>query len=48
MTSASSITRSDPESFTGESELTEEETKKIESQLKKLGYIEKTDSVSNN
>ena len=37
-----------PESFTGESELTEEETKKIESQLKKLGYIEKTDSISNN
>ena len=37
-----------PESSTAESELTEEETKKIESQLKKLGYIEETDSISNN
>jgi arylsulfatase A-like enzyme len=37
-----------PESSTAESELTEEETKKIESQLKKLGYIGETDSISNN
>ena len=37
-----------PESYTAESELTEEETKKIESQLKKLGYIGETDSISKN
>jgi len=37
-----------PESSTNESELTKVEEEKIESQLKKLGYIEETDSISNN
>ena len=37
-----------PEPPTNEAELTKEEEEKIESQLKKLGYIEKTDSISNN
>ena len=37
-----------PEPSTNESELTKEEEEKIESQLKKLGYIEETDSISNN
>jgi len=37
-----------PEPSTNESELTKVEEEKIESQLKKLGYIEETDSISNN
>ena len=37
-----------PEPSTNESELTKEEEEKIESQLKKLGYIGETDSISNN
>jgi hypothetical protein len=37
-----------PEPSTNESELTKVEEEKIESQLKKLGYIKETDSISNN
>jgi arylsulfatase A-like enzyme len=37
-----------PEPSTNESELTKVEEEKIESQLKKLGYIGETDSISNN
>jgi len=36
-----------PESSTNEAELTEEEVEKIGAQLKKFGYIEETDTISN-